>query len=65
MNRAISLLLVLMVLWTAAAHAESCEDGVCPLPLVNENNEPVYAIVSPVGYHAVEPIKQAPRLDTL
>lgn len=65
MNRAIALLLVLMLLWTAAVQAESCEDGVCPLPLVNEYNEPVYAIVSPVGYHAVEPIKQAPRLDTL
>ena len=42
-----------------------CADEVCPIPTVNENNEPVYAIVSPVGYHAVEMIEQTPRLDTL
>ena len=42
-----------------------CEDGVCPIPTVNEENKPVYAIVSPVGYHAVEMAQQAPRLDTL
>ncbi len=65
MKRMLLLLLVLMLSLTAVTHAESCEDGVCPLPLVNEYNEPVYAIVSPVGYHAVEPIRQAPRLDTL
>ena len=37
----------------------------CPIPTVNENNQPVYAMVSPVGYHAVDMIEQAPRLDTL
>lgn len=42
-----------------------CADEVCPIPLVDENDQPVYAIVSPVGYHAVEMISQAPRLDTL
>ena len=45
--------------------ADSCEEGACPVPTVNESNQPVYAIVSPVGYHAVEMIAQAPRPDTL
>ncbi len=49
----------------AAAAPDGCDDGVCPVPLVDENNQPVYAIVSPVGYHAVDMIAQAPRLDTL
>ena len=44
---------------------ENCEEDFCPVPTVSENNQPVYAIVSPVGYHAVEMIAQAPRLDTL
>ena len=45
--------------------AEDCENGVCPIPLVNEYDQPVYAIVSPVGHHAVDMISQAPRLTTL
>ena len=45
--------------------ADQCEEGACPVPVVNEQNQPVYAVVSPVGYHAVEPIQQAPRLDSL
>ena len=44
---------------------EGCEDGVCTLPGLDANNEQVYSIVSPVGYHSVELIEQAPRLDTL
>ena len=47
------------------SEGSDCTDEVCPIPTVNENNEPVYAIVSPVGYHAVEMIEQAQRLDTL
>ena len=47
------------------SEGNDCTDEVCPIPTVNENNEPVYAIVSPVGYHAVEMIEQAQRLDTL
>lgn len=43
----------------------SCNDEMCPIPTINEDNQPVYAIVSPVGYHAVDMIEQAPRLDTL
>ncbi len=49
----------------AQAALDGCEDGMCPVPVVDENNQPVYAIVSPVRYHAVEMISQAPRLDTL
>ena len=48
-----------------AAVPDGCEDGVCQIPVVDENNQPVYAIVSPSGYHAVDMIAQAPRLDTL
>ncbi len=47
------------------AFDEDCEDGVCVVPSVNEAGEAVYGIVSPVGYHAVEMIEQAPRLDSL
>ncbi len=43
----------------------ACDDQSCPIPTVDENNQPVYAIVSPVGYHAVDRIEQPPRLDTL
>lgn len=50
---------------TEPSEGNDCTDEVCPIPTVNENNEPVYAIVSPVGYHAVEMIEQAQRLDTL
>ena len=46
-------------------NADSCEDGFCPIPTVNEENQPVYAVVSPIGYHAVDMIEQAPRLDSL
>lgn len=42
-----------------------CEDGVCEVPSFDEVGNQVYAMVSPVGYHDVEMIKQAPRLDTL
>ena len=47
------------------ADAPLCQDETCPLPVVNDQNQPVYAVVSPVGFHAVEPIEQAPRLDSL
>ncbi len=45
--------------------APSCDVQACPIPTVNESNQPVYAIVFPAGYHAVDMISQAPRLDTL
>ncbi len=63
--------LLAVMLISAGASAEllltgrSCDDEVCPIPTVNEDNQPLYAIVSPVGYHAVDMIAQAPRLDTL
>ena len=44
---------------------EACTDGVCVLPQTDETGEQIYAIVSPVGFHSVESITQAPRLDTL
>ncbi len=72
MKRMISLWIVLALLACAGSGAASglppadgCGDEACPIPLVNENDQPVYAIVSPVGYHAVDMIAQAPRLDTL
>lgn len=67
-------ILCLSVLWSVGfadtillppRNADDCQDGVCPIPTVNEANEPVYAIVSPVGYHAVDMIGQADRLDSL
>ena len=45
--------------------SESCGEDGCPIPTLNEDNQPVYAIVSPVGYHAVKLIEQSERLDTL
>lgn len=44
---------------------EGCTDGVCIVPTKTESGEDVYAIVSPVGYNAVESITQAARLDSL
>ena len=73
MDRFIRLIAILlaMVLAVSCVCAEAppsgsdCGDDACPIPTVNEANQPVYAIVSPVGYHAVDMIGQAPRLDTL
>lgn len=72
MKRLLLMMAVLAVLLNSVASADNnllpgdnCQDGVCSLPQVNEYNEPLYAIVSPVGYHAVEMIEQAPRPDTL
>ena len=45
--------------------ASVCSDGVCEVPTEDENGNQIYAISSPVGYHNVEMIKQAERLDTL
>ena len=42
-----------------------CGEDACPVPLIQGNQQPVYAIVSPAGYHAVDMIQQSPRLDTL
>ena len=43
----------------------TCVDGQCEVPETDENGNQVYAIVSPVGYHNVDMITQAKRLDTL
>lgn len=44
---------------------DTCVDGQCDIPDYDENGNQVYAMVSPVGYHNVEMLVQAPRLDTL
>lgn len=44
---------------------EDCIDGVCLIPKKNENEKEIFAISSPIGYHNVKFIKQAPRLSTL
>jgi len=44
---------------------ETCVDGECYVPQYDENGNQVYPIVSPVGYHDVEMLEQAPRLDSL
>ena len=44
---------------------DACVDGQCEIPDYDEKGEQVYAMVSPVGYHNVEMLEQAPRLDTL
>ncbi len=48
-----------------AASNDTCVDGECEIPDYDENGNQVYAVVSPVGYHNVEMLEQAPRLDTL
>ncbi len=49
----------------ASAASDDCSDGVCEIPSFNEQGEAMYAMVSPVGYHSVDSIEQAARLDTL
>ena len=44
---------------------DGCIDGVCDIPEYDDNGEQIYAMVSPVGYHSVKMLEQAPRLDTL
>lgn len=48
-----------------SSNPDECIDGVCYVPERDENGNQVYAVVSPVGYHDVEMIKQAPRLSSL
>ena len=60
-----ALILALAVSDTAFGALDGCGEDLCPVPIVNEDSGPVYTVVSPVGYHAVEMISQAPRLDTL
>ena len=67
------LLLCLAVLPMAACQTEDsgttpddgCVDGECYIPEYDANGNQTYAMVSPVGYHSVEMLQQAPRLDTL
>ncbi|MBR3836978.1 MAG: hypothetical protein IKJ74_02420 [Clostridia bacterium] len=44
---------------------DGCVDGQCEIPTYDESGKQVYAMVSPVGYHNVEMLSQAPRLSTL
>lgn len=48
-----------------SSNPDECVDGVCYVPERDEDGNQVYPVVSPVGYHDVEMIKQAPRLDSL
>ncbi len=65
------LLALLFILPFAAACSEGeissteCVDGQCVVPTYDDEGREVYAVVSPVGYHDVESISQAPRLESL
>lgn len=48
-----------------STNSDECVDGVCYVPQQDDEGNQVYAVVSPVGYHDVDMIKQAPRLDSL
>ena len=48
-----------------STNPDECIDGVCYVPQQDDEGNQVYAVVSPVGYHDVDMIKQAPRLDSL
>lgn len=48
-----------------STNPDECVDGVCYVPAQDDEGNQVYAVVSPVGYHDVEMIKQATRLDSL
>lgn len=70
LKSALCLLLCLAMLLPMTACKKSssddgCIDGACTIPEQDEHGNQVYAMVSPVGYHNVEMLKQAPRLDTL
>lgn len=56
------LIATVVSVWAVSVHAEECKDGVCTLPA---NAEATYTVMSPVPESAVEPIKPAPRLNTL
>ena len=62
MKMTVAVAMVSMAIGTFAAET-ACEDGTCPLPAAPEEAE--FAVLSPVPETAVEPIKTAPRLDTL
>lgn len=60
------LVLGLLVLLAGNAAAEIvCTEDSCSIPALSAQGEPVYGIVSPVGYHDVEMISQPARPDTL
>ena len=71
-KRLIALFLALILLCSLfsgcaskSANEEECVDGECVIPEADDSGKQVFAIVSPVGYHDVVRIEQAPRLDTL
>lgn len=65
MRRLLTICILLVQLTYASALELLCTDEVCIIPTVSTQGEAVYGIVSPVGYHDVETIEQAARLDTL
>ncbi len=58
-------MLLPMAACTEEPQEDTCVDGQCQLPDYDENGRQAYGMVSPVGYHNVEMLEQAPRLDTL
>lgn len=72
MKKLIFLLLIMFIIRTNffatskySSNPDECIDGVCYVPQEDEDGNQVYAVVSPVGYHAVDMIEQAPRLNSL
>lgn len=65
MKRVISILLSLVTILPAAARIVLCDEN-CKVEFTSAvENEPRFAVVSPVGMPTVEKITQAPRLTTL
>lgn len=62
----VCVLLIMLCSMTGAVAIELlCSEDACVIPSANEQGEPVYGVVSPVGYHDVEMIVQAERPVTL
>ena len=57
-------IVLLVTLFVSQANALEllCTDDFCIIPTATPQGEPVYGIVSPVGYHDVDMIEQAPGL---
>ena len=58
-------LAILIPLTACTKSPDDCVDGQCEIPTFDEKGNQVWAMVSPVGYHNVEALEQAPRLDSL
>lgn len=61
----LSLALLLPLTACGSESEDGCVDGVCEIPTYDADGKQVYAMVSPAGYHNVEMLEQAERLDSL